>query len=238
MTKPFPTPANIREATELQKTLRDKVVLEGDISHVHKFAALDASHPTKFSKVQGFSVAAAVLWDKQTNTMLETTTASVDETTLFPYVPGFLSFRESPSYIAALANLSQPPELLLVDGQGVAHPRGLGIASHLGVHLDIPSIGVAKTLLYGKPHEELDETAGSAVKLIGKTGQVGWVLRSKNKVQPLYVSPGHKVSMEGALEFVRSLLGKNKLPEPLGQAHFAAGEARRNSQSNQPRLLE
>jgi deoxyribonuclease V len=241
MTKPFPRPANIREATELQKTLRDQVILEGNLSHVHKFAALDASHPTKFSKVQGFSVAAVVLWDKDANRMLETATASVDETTLFPYVPGFLSFRESPSYIAALADLSQPPELLLVDGQGVAHPRGLGIASHLGVHLDIPSIGVAKTLLYGKPDGELDETAGSAVKLMSRTGQVGWVLRSKNKVKPLYVSPGHKVSMEDALEFVRSLLGKNRLPEPLGQAHFAAGEARRNSSPSndlQPRLLE
>jgi deoxyribonuclease V len=229
MPEPFPTPANVREATELQKSLRDKVILEGDVSHIHKFAALDASHPTKFSKVQGFSVAAAVLWDKDVNTMLETATASVDEATLFPYVPGFLSFRESPSYIAALANLSQAPELLLVDGQGVAHPRGLGIASHLGVHLDIPSIGVAKTLLYGKPDGELDEKAGSAVKLMSRTGQVGWVLRSKDKVKPLYVSPGHKVSMEDALEFIRSLIGKNRLPEPLGQAHHVAGEARRNS---------
>jgi deoxyribonuclease V len=241
MPETFLIPADIREATELQKTLRDKVILEGDLANVHKFAALDASHPTKFSKVQGFSVAAVVLWDKDANKMLETATASVDEATLFPYVPGFLSFRESPSYIAALANLSQPPELLLVDGQGVAHPRGLGIASHLGVHLDIPSIGVAKTLLFGKPDAELDEKAGSAVKLMSRTGQVGWALRSKNRVQPLYVSPGHKVSMEGALEFVRSLLGKNRLPEPLGQAHLAAGEARRNSnssESRQPRLLE
>jgi deoxyribonuclease V len=239
MLEPFLIPADVREATELQKTLRNKVILEGNLSHVHKFAALDASHPTKFSKVQGFSVAAAVLWDKDTNKVLEVATASVDETTLFPYVPGFLSFRESPSYIAALANLSQPPELLLVDGQGVAHPRGFGIACHLGVHLNMPSIGVAKTLLYGKPDGELDEKAGSAVKLVSRIGQVGWVLRSKDKVQPLYVSPGHKVNMEDALEFVRSLLGKNKLPEPLGQAHHAAGEARRNSgQSTQPRLLE
>jgi deoxyribonuclease V len=226
---PFPQPTHVREAAELQNTLRNQVILEGDVSNVRLLAALDASHSTKFSKVRGFSVAAAILWDRKANKALETATASVDETTLFPYVPGFLSFRESPSYIAALANLSQPPELLLVDGQGVAHPRGLGIASHLGVHLDMPSIGVAKTLLYGKLEGELDEKAGSAIRLMGKTGQVGWVLRSKNKVKPLYVSPGHKVSMEGALEFVRSLLGKNKLPEPLGQAHIVAGEARRKS---------
>jgi deoxyribonuclease V len=232
LTKPFPTPADVREATELQKALREKVILEGDLSHLHKFAALDASHPTKFSKVRGTSVAAAVLWDKNENTLLETATASVDETTLFPYMPGFLSFRESPSYLAALANLSQAPDLLLVDGQGTAHPRGFGIASHLGVYLNVPSIGVAKSLLYGKPEGELGEKAGSAVKLMGKTGQVGWVLRSKDKVQPLYVSPGHKVSMEGALEFVRLLLGKVRLPEPLRQAHVAAGDARRNTAQN------
>jgi deoxyribonuclease V len=135
LNKPFPYPTDIREATELQKTLRDKVILEGDVSQVHLLAALDASHPTLFSKVQGASVAAAVLWDKDESKVVEIGTASVDEATLFPYVPGFLSFRESPSYIAALANLSQPPELLLVDGQGIAHPRGLGIASHLGVQL-------------------------------------------------------------------------------------------------------
>lgn len=237
LTKTFPDPADIREATELQKRLREKVVLEGDISQVHVFAALDASHPTKFSKVQGASVAAAVLWNKQENKLVETATATVDEATLFPYVPGFLSFRESPSYIAALANLSQAPELLLVDGQGIAHPRGLGIASHLGVHLDVPAIGVAKTLLYGKPEGELGDKAGSAVRLMGRSGQVGWVLRSKDKVQPLYVSPGHKVSMEDALEFVRSLLGKVRLPEPLRQAHVAAGDARR-ADAAQPRLLE
>jgi deoxyribonuclease V len=223
----FPHPADIREATELQKRLREQVIEEGDISQVHLFAALDASHPTVFSKVQGSSVAAAVLWDKTENKFVETATASVDEATLFPYVPGFLSFRESPSYLAALATLSQPPELLLVDGQGTAHPRGFGIASHLGVHLDMPAIGVAKTLLYGKPEGELNEKAGSAVRLMAQSKQVGWVLRSKDKVKPLYVSPGHKVSMEAALEFVRSLLGKVRLPEPLRQAHVAAGDARR-----------
>jgi deoxyribonuclease V len=237
LTKPFPNPVNVIEATKLQKQLREQVGLEGDISQVHLFAALDASHPTVFSKVQGASVAAAVLWDKRENLSVETATASVSETTLFPYVPGFLSFRESPSYIAALANLSKVPELLLVDGQGIAHPRGFGIASHLGVHLDIPAIGVAKTLFYGKPEGELDEKAGSAVRLMAGAKQVGWVLRSKDKVKPLYVSPGHKVSMDGALEFVRSLLGKVRLPEPLRQAHVAAGDARR-ADATQPRLLE
>jgi deoxyribonuclease V len=229
LTKPFPNPASVREAVKVQQQLREQVVLEGELSQIHLFVALDASHPTGFSKVQGSSVAAAVLWDKNENRLVETATASVNEATLFPYVPGFLSFRESPSYIAALANLSQVPELLLVDGQGIAHPRGLGIASHLGVHLDMPAIGVAKTLFYSKPEGELGEKAGSVVRLMAQDKQVGWVLRSKDKVKPLYVSPGHKVSMGAALEFVRSLLGKVRLPEPLRQAHVAAGDARRTN---------
>jgi deoxyribonuclease V len=99
----------------------------------------------------------------------------------------------------------------------------------------MPTIGVAKTLLYGKPDGELAEEAGSAVRLMAHSKQVGWVLRSKDKVKPLFVSPGHKVSMEGALEFVRSLLGKVRLPEPLRQAHVAAGDARR---ADAARLIE
>ena len=226
--QPFPQPQNTSEAAAIQKALRDKVLLEGNPEGVRYFAALDASHPTRFSRVKGHSVAAAVLWDRQEQKVAEVATAWVDEAGLFPYVPGFLSFREAPVYIAALANLSRPPELLLVDGQGVAHPRGLGIAAHLGVHLGIPAIGVAKTLLYGKPESELPAEAGSAVRLLGRGEQVGWVYRSRSKVQPLYVSPGYRVGMEEALAFVRALPTRTRLPEPLRQAHIHAGEARRD----------
>jgi deoxyribonuclease V len=227
--KPFVLPANLSEATAIQKTLRQQVVLTGGISDLRYIATLDASHPTRFSKIKGSSVAAAVLWDRQAQRVLEVATATVDEATLFPYVPGFLSFRESPVYLAALANLEHSFELLLVDGQGVAHPRGFGIACHLGVHLGMPSIGVAKTLLYGKPESDLPETAGSAVSLVAKGEQIGWVYRSKSKVQPLYVSPGHRVGMAEALELVRSLSTKVRLPEPLRQAHIESGQARRDS---------
>lgn len=224
---PFPRPAGVREAAAIQRALRDRVILEGELSGVRYLAALDASHPTRFSKVQGASVAAAVLWDRQEGRVLEVATASVPEAELFPYIPGFLSFREAPSYLAALGRLSRRPEMLLVDGMGIAHPRAFGIASHLGVHLDLPSVGVGKTLLYGRPEAELPRAAGSAVRLLGREGPVGWLLRSREGVQPLVVSPGHRVSLEGALEFVRSLLGKTRLPEPLRQAHVHAGEARR-----------
>lgn len=225
---PFPQPETVSQAAAIQRALRSQVVLEGDLGGVRYLAALDASHPTRFSRVKGASAAAAVLWDRQSQSVVEVATASVEEEGLFPYVPGFLSFREAPAYIAALANLSRQPQMLLVDGQGVAHPRGLGIAAHLGVHLDLPSIGVAKTLLYGKPEAELPLEAGSAVRLLGRGEQVGWVYRSRGKVQPLYVSPGHRVGMAEALALVRSLPTPTRLPEPLRQAHIRAGEARRD----------
>ncbi len=229
MPQSFPQPKDLREAAALQKSLVEAVILEGDLGFARYVAALDASHPTRFSKVQGVSVAAAVLWDKQAGGVLEVATAWMDEADLFPYVPGFLSFRESPVYLAALAKLSRLPEVLLVDGQGVAHPRRLGIAAHLGVHLDLPAIGVAKTLLFGTPERELPEEAGSAVRLMQGTEQIGWVYRSRKGVKPLFVSPGHRVGMEESLAFLRSLGGKTRLPEPLRVAHLRAGEGRRSS---------
>lgn len=229
MLQSFPRSKDLREAAAIQKSLAEAVILQGDVGSARYVAALDASHPTRFSKVQGVSVAAAVLWDRQAGGVLEVATAWMDEADLFPYVPGFLSFRESPVYLAALAKLSRFPEVLLVDGQGVAHPRRLGIAAHLGVHLDVPAIGVAKTLLFGKPERELSKEAGLAVRLMHGSVQIGWVYRSRKGAQPLFVSPGHRVGMEESLVFLRSLVGKTRLPEPLRTAHLKAGEARRNS---------
>ncbi|RIH93372.1 endonuclease V [Meiothermus granaticius] len=223
----FILPRGTGEAAQIQRQLRDKVVLQGNPAGLRFLAALDASHPTRFSRQQGASVAAAVLWDREAAKVVEVATAAVDATGLFPYVPGFLSFREIPAYLEALARLSSPPQLLLVDGQGVAHPRGLGIASHLGVHLDLPSIGVAKRLLYGHPEGELAEEAGRAVRLMAKGAQIGWVYRSRAGVRPLYISPGHRVGMLESLELIRSLVGRTRLPEPLRQAHLEAGQLRR-----------
>ncbi|MCX7601684.1 MAG: endonuclease V [Meiothermus sp.] len=229
MPAPFPRPKDLREAAVMQKRLAESVVLRGNPCEARCIAALDASHPTRFSRHKGPSVAVAVLWDRVRGEVLEVATAQMDETLLFPYVPGFLSFREAPLYLAALAGLSRPPELLLVDGQGVAHPRGLGIAAHLGVYLNLPAIGVAKTLLFGRPEGELPPEAGSAVRLMNGEVQIGWVYRSRTGVQPLIVSPGHRVGMEESLALMRSLTGKTRLPEPLRMAHLQAGVARREA---------
>ncbi len=218
----FPTPRTLQEATAIQRDLAARVSLTGDLSQVRTLAALDASH----KRGEGL-VAAAVLWDCGAHKVREVGFAAVDPDEVFPYVPGYLSFREAPAYLEALANLSQTPELLLVDGQGVAHPRGLGIAAHLGVHLDLPSLGVAKSLLYGKPAGELADEAGNAVPLVAKGAQIGWVYRSRTKVKPLYVSPGHRVGFDAGLEFIRALPSRTKLPDPLQEAHRWAGRARK-----------
>ena len=144
-----------------------------------------------------------------------------------PYIPGFLGFREVPALLAAWERLEPKPDLVLVDWHGVAHPRGLGIAAHLGVVLDVPSIGVAKSPLVGRPAAPLPEEPGAAVPLVWKGAAIGTVLRTKRRTNPLYVSVGHRVSPQGAVEWVMRTLTRYRLPEPTRQAHLAANAVRR-----------
>jgi deoxyribonuclease V len=141
--------------------------------------------------------------------------------TCIPYIPGFLSFRECPALLQVWQKLKLKPDLLLVDGHGQAHPRRLGIASHLGLELNIPTIGVAKKRLCGQ-FSELSETAGCSVWLEDKTEQIGWVLRSKQNCNPLFISIGHRVSQETALRIVKQCLTKYRLPEPTRWADAIA----------------
>ncbi len=131
----------------------------------------------------------------------------------FPYIPGLLSFREIPAILVALAKLKTVPDLLMVDGQGIAHPRRMGIAAHLGVLLDMPSIGVAKSRLTGK-FETPGERKGDQSPLMAGKEQIGVVLRSREKVNPLFISPGHRVSMATAVAITMQCLTRYRLPEP------------------------
>lgn len=142
--------------------------------------------------------------------------------TQLPYIPGFLSFRECPALLAAWEKLSQKPSLLLVDGQGVAHPRGLGVASHLGLSIDCPTIGVAKKRLVGE-YAPLTEEAGATSMLMDKSGQqIGTVLRSKTRCNPLFISTGHRISQQTALLRVQQCLKGYRLPEPIRWADAIA----------------
>ena len=147
----------------------------------------------------------------------------------FPYVPGLLSFRESPAVLAAMARLTRAPDLLLVDGQGLAHPRRFGLACHLGVLLDLPAIGCAKSILVGK-HGPLAPERGARAALIHKGDAVGAAVRTRSGVQPVYVSVGHCVDLAAAVTWTLQCTSRYRIPEPLRQAHLTARRARTSRQ--------
>jgi deoxyribonuclease V len=143
-----------------------------------------------------------------------------------PYVPGLLGFREVPALAEAWARLDPKPDLLLVDGHGLAHPKGLGIACLLGLVLDVPTIGVAKSLLVGEVEGALPDAPGARAPLVWKGKRIGVALRSRRGANPVYVSIGHRVSEPTALDWVERCLRGRRLPEPIRAAHDGAGALR------------
>jgi deoxyribonuclease V len=195
-------------ARDLQKRLAGRVRLEDDFGPLRIIAGVDVG----FEDGGAITRAAVVLLDAETLETLEQVIARVP--TCMPYIPGLLSFRELPAVLQALAALKQQPDLVFSDGHGIAHPRGLGIAAHLGVITGLPTIGVAKKILTGQ-HEPLAEQGGAQVDLVDKSGQkIGTVLRSKDKVRPLIISPGNRVGIATAPQLVMRYVTRYRLPEP------------------------
>lgn len=152
----------------------------------------------------------------------------------FPYVPGLLSFRELPAVLEAFSRLEEPPDVILCDGQGIAHPRRLGIASHLGLWLGRPSVGCAKSLLTGS-YEEPGPERGERSPLVHHGEVIGSVLRSRSRVKPLFVSPGHLCDLAGATELVmETTSGRLRLPTPARMAHAYVNEIRRSVAEGKP----
>ncbi len=147
-----------------------------------------------------------------------------EQATELPYIPGLLSFRELPAILGALDRLSLPPDLVLCDGQGRAHPRRFGIACHLGVITGLATIGVGKSRLCGR-HEEPGPEKGDAVDLLDEDELIGRVLRSRRRVRPVYISVGHRVSLQTAVELVLACTPKYRLPEPVRLADRLAGQS-------------
>ena len=200
---------SIAAARALQAQLARQVVLrDGYLRPLTTIAGLDVG----FEEEGTITRAAAVLLDATTLQVLDQQVARVE--TSMPYVPGLLSFRELPALLQAFAALRAKPDLALVDGQGIAHPRRLGIAAHFGVVADVPSIGVAKKILTGRAVTDLHDMRGAFVPLRDGREQIGWLLRSKVKCNPLVVSPGHRVAMASAAELVMRFVGAYRLPEP------------------------
>jgi len=200
----------------MQKELAKLVISSSEVINPRLIAGVDVSS-NRFSTK---GIAAVVVLDYPGLNVIE---VELEETELpIPYIPGLLSFRECPIILAACDRLRHTPDLFMVDGQGVAHPRRLGLASHLGLFLDVPSIGCAKSILCGH-YESLREEAGSCTELIDKEEIVGAALRTKNKTKPVYVSIGHKIDIASALYWVRKCCCGYRLPQPTRLAHLAAG---------------
>jgi deoxyribonuclease V len=216
-------PVSLREAAAVQRQLAGRISTEDRLGPVETVAGVDVSQ--KWRDPEGMIFAAIVLLDAATLRVVGAAHAA--RRSAFPYVPGFLGFREVPCLLDAFARLPAMPDLVFVDGHGISHPRRLGIATHLGVLLDRPTVGVAKSILVGRPAGELPLEPGSRVPLEWRGDEIGLVLRTKRRVNPVYVSTGHRVSLPTAAEWVMRTVKGYRLPEPTRQAHLSANEFRR-----------
>lgn len=213
--QPESWPATVEEALQVQRQLRDQVIIEDRLGPIEYVAGVDVGFEED-GAVTRAAVAVLRLSDLQIQDQ-----AIARRPTTFPYITGFLSFREIPAVLDALAKLETPPDILLCDGQGYAHPRRLGIACHLGLLTDIPSIGVAKSWLIGK-HDPLPEERGAWQPLHDRGEVIGAVLRTRENTKPLYISSGHRISLTTAIDYVMRCTPKYRLPETTRWAHKLA----------------
>jgi len=207
---------NLTQAREMQLSLASRVVTKNEGINPRLIAGVDISSGNS----QSLALGAIVVLSYPELDVVEIKTA--ESKLSLPYIPGLLSFRECPLILAACEKLRNTPDLILVDGQGIAHPRRLGLASHLGLFLDTPTIGCAKSILCGK-HEPVGDSVGSHAKLVDNGEIIGAALRTRVGVKPIYVSIGHKIDLASALYWVTKCCRGYRLPEPTRQAHFAAG---------------
>ena len=217
------TPAEARELqTRLAKSVNQKARL--DTGLVDRVLAVDVS----MNRFATWLAAAAVVCDVNERKLVEART--VIQPIRFPYVTGLLAFREIPALLVAISHLKTTYDAVVVDGQGLAHPRGLGIACHLGLWLGKPTIGLAKTRLCGS-FADVPNKAGAMVPLILGDNEVGVVYRTKRNCLPIFVSVGHKCRLADAIGLVERITDNRRIPWPIRAAHEAANEARRRHQA-------
>jgi len=204
------------QALDIQLRLASQVSRNNEVAIPRFIAGVDIS----VNRAQGMATGAAVVLNYPELRLVETKIASAKLD--FPYVPGLLSFREAPLTLAACQRLTFTPDLILVDGQGIAHPRRMGLASHLGLFLNTPTIGCAKSLLCGS-HEVPGEKPGSYAEVVDRGETIGAALRTRLGTKPIYISIGHKVDLQAAIYWVLECCRGYRLPEPTRLAHLAAG---------------
>jgi deoxyribonuclease V len=204
-------PDNLHKARTIQSTLREKVKIIPLRKNPKIIAGVDAAFLD--DKVIGI----ACLYKYPEIIPLEDASAVIKVS--FPYIPGFLSFREGPVIIEAIKKLKIKPHVILFDGQGIAHPKGLGIASHIGVILDIPTIGCAKSRLIGE-YKQPGMKKGKTSSLKYQGNVVGAVVRTRDHVKSVFVSPGHRIDLKSSIDIIRTCTDTYRIPEPLRRADF------------------
>jgi len=210
-----------REAVAIQQELKEKLILHDEdvLKPIKTVAGADIS----YTKEDGLFFAAVVLLSWPAMNIIEE--ASSIEEVRFPYIPGLLTFREGPPLLKAFEKLNHYPDAVIFDGQGIAHPRGIGLASHIGLLLDIPTIGCAKTRLIGS-YGVVGDRVGDCASLIYNDQAIGAVLRTREKVKPVFVSQGHRIGLQKAVEVVLSCCNGYRLPEPVRRAHLTVNRLR------------
>lgn len=212
---------SIQEAKKIQEKLRSSIRLER-LSAPRIIAGVDVSC-NRFDPILYAGIVVVSFPDLR---ILETAFAKQKGT--FPYVPGYLSFREIPVVLEAFKKMKTQPDVLCVDGQGVAHPRSLGIATHLGLVLDIPSVGFAKSILYGRGPEPKSEVTSFEYLLDPRTNErIGAQVRTKSNTKPMIISPGHRVTVDDAIELALATTRGYRVPEPTRRAHQEVNAFRR-----------
>jgi deoxyribonuclease V len=197
------------EAVSLQRELAQRIIREDQLDEVHYIAGVDMA----INETNGLARAAVVLLTFPTLEVVER--HIYEEPIRMPYIPGLLSFREAPSVLGAFEQLRQRPQLVMVDGLGIAHPRRIGIASHLGLWLDLPTIGCGKSVLVGTYNKfALGEEVGSWVPLVNKKEVIGAAVRTRARVNPMIISIGHRISLETSIHYVLASGKGYRLPEP------------------------
>ena len=208
-----------REAIQLQKELKKKISLKKSFNKVKIVAGADVSY-YKNNMIAGI----VILKFPQLEIIEKKSSLSPVN---FPYIPGLLTFREGPSLLKAFKKIKITPDVILFDGQGIAHPRRMGIATHLGLFLDKPTIGCAKSRLSGK-YTSVGEEKGNYALLKEGEEVLGAVLRTRRKVKPIFVSPGHKIDLSNSIEIVLKCIVKYRLPLPVREAHIFVNQIRKN----------
>jgi deoxyribonuclease V len=213
---------SIQEATKLQLDMKSRIVLKTLDKAIKIIAGADIS----FNKFSTTVYAGIVILNYPEMTVKSYSLITAETT--FPYVSGYLAFREVPALLQAWNQIpdtspkgelaKQKPDLMILDGQGITHPRKMGIASHFGLLENVPAIGCAKSMLFGK-FDDLGSEKFSSAPIYGKGELLGYALRTKDKVQPVYISPGHLITVEESLEIMKNCTGKYRIPEPTRLAH-------------------